>query len=92
MEASVEKLIGQHGLLRQECARLTRECTQLRAERRELQEKVRALENELSLRQLGDGLAGGNGDKAKARARINRLMREVDKCIALVENDMKTTV
>ena len=32
---------------------------------------------------LADSLAGGSGDREKARARVNRLMREVDKCIAL---------
>ena len=34
--------------------------------------------------QLTAGLAGGSADKEKARARVNRLMREVDKCIALL--------
>ena len=35
--------------------------------------------------QLAEGLAGGSGNRDKARARVNRLMREVDKCIALLE-------
>ena len=34
--------------------------------------------------QLAEGLAGGDGGREKARARVNRLMREVDKCIALL--------
>jgi hypothetical protein len=34
--------------------------------------------------QLAEGLAGGSQNREKARARINRLMREVDKCIAMV--------
>ncbi len=31
-----------------------------------------------------EGLAGGSRNRDKARARVNRLMREVDKCIALL--------
>ena len=33
---------------------------------------------------LSEGLGGPAGDRDKARARINRLMREVDRCIALL--------
>ena len=35
--------------------------------------------------QLAEGLSGGGRNRAKARARVNRLMREVDRCIALLE-------
>ena len=35
--------------------------------------------------QLAAGLAGDRRDKEKARTRVNRLMREVDKCIALLD-------
>ena len=34
--------------------------------------------------ELTEGLAGGGRNREKARARVNRLMREVDKCIALL--------
>ena len=34
--------------------------------------------------QLTEGLAGESRNREKARARVNRLMREVDKCIALL--------
>ena len=45
---------------------------------------LRALDAELARAQLAEGLAGGDGGREKARARVNRLMREVDKCIALL--------
>ena len=38
----------------------------------------------LARMQLTEGLAGGGRNREKARARVNRLMREVDKCIALL--------
>jgi len=34
--------------------------------------------------QLTEGRAGESRSREKARARVNRLMREVDKCIALL--------
>ena len=44
----------------------------------------RELDAELARMQLTEGLAGGGRNREKARARVNRLMREVDKCIALL--------
>ena len=34
--------------------------------------------------QLTEGVAGGGRNRENARARVNRLMREVDKCITLL--------
>ena len=55
-----------------------------RSEKRTLEERVRELDAELARMQLTEGLAGGGSNREKARARVNRLMREVDKCIALL--------
>ena len=56
----------------------------LRAEKRSLEVRVRELDAEVARMQLTEGLAGGSPNREKARARVNRLMREVDKCIALL--------
>lgn len=66
------------------CGKLTAERDALKEEKRKLEEQLRATDRELERLQLGEGLAGNNADKEKARARVNRLMREVDKCIALL--------
>lgn len=66
------------------CRKLTAERDALKEEKRALEQRVRDLDRELSKLQLSEGLAGGKADKEKARARVNRLMREVDKCIALL--------
>ena len=63
---------------------LTAQRDSLKAENRTLQERIRELDGELSRMQLTEGLAGGSRNRDKARARVNRLMREVDKCIALL--------
>ena len=76
IEARIRQLIDDHKRLSESCAELTAQRDNLKAENRTLQERIRELDGELSRMQLTEGL--------KARARVNRLMREVDKCIALL--------
>ena len=85
LEARVGRLIEDHRRLAGLCAELTAQCESLRGEKRSLEERLRELDAEVARLQLADGLAGGSGNRDKARARVNRLMREVDKCIALLE-------
>ena len=58
-------------------------------ENRTLQERVRSLEEELSCVRLAEGLAGGGRNRERARARVNRLVREVDRCIALLNRQQE---
>ncbi|MEZ3443511.1 hypothetical protein [uncultured Alistipes sp.] len=78
------RLIDDHRKLVALCGKLASERDALKEEKRLLEQKIRNLDHELSKMQLTAGLAGGSADKEKARARVNRLMREVDKCIALL--------
>ena len=79
-----DRLMDDHKRLSDQCAELTAQRDSLKAENRTLQERIRELDGELSRMQLTEGLAGGSRNRDKARARVNRLMREVDKCIALL--------
>ncbi len=85
IETRVGRLIEDHRRLQGLCAELSRQCETLRVEKRALEEQLRRLDSEVARMQLTDGLAGGSRNRDKARARVNRLMREVDKCIALLE-------
>ena len=84
LETRVGRLIEEHRRLCGLCSELTRERDSLRAEKRSLEERVRELDAQVGRMQLAEGLAGGGTNREKARARVNRLMREADKCIALV--------
>ena len=85
MAEQVSTLIEEHRRKSELCDRLTAECRELKEENRSLQERVKQLDSEVATLQLGEGLAGDNRNKAKARARVNRLMREVERCIAIVK-------
>ena len=80
----IRQLIDDHKRLSGLCAELTAENGTLKAENRTLRENRKSLEAELSRAQLTAGLAGDDRNRDKARARVNQLMREVDKCIALL--------
>lgn len=80
----IRQLIDDHKRLSAHCAELMTENGALKAANRTLQERRKALETELSRMQLTAGLAGDDRYRDKARARVNQLMREVDKCIALL--------
>lgn len=80
----IRQLIDDHKRLSAHCAELTTENNTLKAANRTLQERRKALETELSRMQLTAGLAGDDRNREKARARVNQLMREVDKCITLL--------
>ncbi|WP_418991519.1 hypothetical protein [Alistipes sp.] len=83
-ESRIRQLLDDHRRLSGLCVQLKERCESLRNENRSLQERVRELNAELSRMQLTEGLAGESRNRDKARARVNRLMREVDKCIALL--------
>lgn len=85
----VRLLIEEHRRKSELCDRLVAECQGLKEENRSLQERVKQLDSEVATLQLGAGLAGDNGNTAKARARVNRLMREVDRCIAIVKQQQE---
>ncbi len=84
LEARQERLMEEHRKMVALCGKLTAERDALKEEKRLLEERLRAMDHELERMQLSEGLAGNSANKEKARARVNRLMREVDKCIALL--------
>lgn len=85
IEARIGALIEDHWRLSALCRELTAERDALKIANRAQEERIRALDAEVGRMQLAEGLSGGGRNRAKARARVNRLMREVDRCIALLE-------
>ncbi|MFI3278645.1 MAG: hypothetical protein SNH13_01550 [Rikenellaceae bacterium] len=84
VERRVSQLMQEHQRLSQLTRVLTAQRDELQQEKRQLQERVKELEHQLDIKYIGEGLASSKQDKVLARARVNRLMREVDKCINLL--------
>ncbi|UKI38826.1 MAG: hypothetical protein L6V35_05630 [Alistipes putredinis] len=49
-----------------------------------LKERMADMQRRMNTLELAESLRGGGSDKKIAKAHINRLMREVDRCIALL--------
>jgi regulator of replication initiation timing len=83
----VAKVIEENNRLERQQAEMMADLQKLRVENRALKEKLDETQKKLSLLELGEGLASKKADSAsrkRARAQINRLMREIDRCIALM--------
>lgn len=83
VRAKVGKLIADNSRLREENMKAAVQRDKLKEENRRLSEQVAGLEKKMNILELRDGFSG-DGNAKVARARVNRLMREVDKCIALL--------
>lgn len=84
LESRAKQLLDDHKRLSEVVRELTAEVAKLKRENRALEEENRTLRTDLQRKELAEGLAGESRNRDKARARVNRLMREVDKCIALL--------
>lgn len=84
LESRVKQLLDDHKRLSGVVRELSAENARLKSEKRTLEEENKTLRTDLQRKELAEGLAGESRNRDKARARVNRLMREVDKCIALL--------
>lgn len=83
----VARVIEENSRLESRRAAAEADLARLRSENRSLREKLDAAERKVALLELGESLGSGAADGAsrkRARAQINRLMREIDRCIALI--------
>ena len=84
LEQSVEKLLEQYTLSAEEVARLQMLTAAQQRKIRTLQQQLSDAERALAQAKLSEAMVSDGGDTKAARAQINRLLREVDKCIELV--------
>ncbi|MBE6190188.1 MAG: hypothetical protein E7145_04515 [Rikenellaceae bacterium] len=84
LESRVRELMDDHKRLSEAVRSMTAELAKLKGEKRSLEEENKRLRSELQRKELAEGFSGDSRNRDKARARVNRLMREVDKCIALL--------
>jgi phage shock protein A len=90
IEKKVAQLIADNRRLRDERERLSASSDRLRDENRRLATKIAEMERRLAVVELREGFSGETADSKgtkTARARVNRLVREVDRCIALLNRE-----
>jgi len=85
IDNNVRKLIGQLDYFRKENEVLKEESLRLHAENDELKQRLINGEILLSARQIAEGVNDRTGSES-ARKKLNELIREIDKCILLLED------
>jgi len=72
-----QKMKAERQILKEEKVRLEEQVNLLTISNQDLSKKVEDLK-------FAKSLAGGNEDSHEAKIKINRLVREIDKCISLL--------
>ena len=85
----VERLIADHEKLSRECRTLAKERDKLLSEKHRLEERVREQETRIKGLELAEVMRGDDGNVERARARVNNLLREVDRCIVAIKNEQE---
>lgn len=85
----VDKLIAGLDAKSEQCRSLIDERDRLQGENHRLQREVRDLKTRIRNLELANGLQGDSEAVEGARARINLLLREVDRCIAILTQEQE---
>ncbi|MFZ0471804.1 MAG: hypothetical protein WAL94_04250 [Bacteroidales bacterium] len=85
LRRSVEALVSEHEKLRELAADLKNELSDVRRQLAEKNEEVKELQTRYERAKFSGAVLGNGDDAAKARKRVSELVREIDKCIALLD-------
>lgn len=84
IEKLMHTLIDQHEKANNDLESLEQKYKVLNDELTEKSQKIQELEGELRAAKIARGVASGSEDTELAKARISTLVREIDRCIALL--------
>jgi predicted nuclease with TOPRIM domain len=84
IKRKLDQLRENHATLKAENANLSERNAELEAKLREVSEEKRVLQKDYDRIKLAKTLVSSTGDKAEMKFRVNEMVREIDKCIALL--------
>ncbi len=85
LRRSVETLVSEHEKLVEMTAGLKIELSEVRRQLAEKNEEVKELQARYERAKFSGAILGGGEDAVTARKRVSELVREIDKCIALLD-------
>ncbi len=85
LRKEIEKLISLYEAEKAERVRLQSLLEECKAENESCRKQIGDLEQQVNNLQLSEAF-GATGDKVAAKERIEKLIKEIDKCISLLEN------
>lgn len=84
LEVLVNQLVSEHLVLKSQQQKKDEELQSLQARLRERDQEVQSLRTQLERMRLARGLAQDPNEAKAAKAKLGSLMREIDRCIALL--------
>ena len=81
----IQKLISAYETERQERKRLESELEKSSMQNKAYREQILELERTIDNLKLADAFKSGNADNTEARKKIDKLIKEIDRCITLME-------
>ena len=85
VKENIQKLIAAYENERATRIRLESELEKSESQNQEYRKQITELERTIDNLRLADAFKAGNADNTDARKKIDRLMKEIDKCITLME-------
>ena len=85
VKEKIQKLIAAYESERAERIRLEKELETSESQNREYTKQITELERTIDNLRLADAFKAGNTDNTEAKKKIDRLIKEIDKCITLME-------
>lgn len=80
----VTKILDENRKLKAEARKLVAERDKLFRQKREAEQQIQLLEKRIKTLETAGGFLGNRTDRRTARQRVNKLLREIDGCIALM--------
>ncbi|MEE2700421.1 MAG: hypothetical protein VYD71_03560 [Bacteroidota bacterium] len=84
LEVKIKQLISLYGKTQQEKQQAVNEGEKLKKTLAEKQEVINSLEEKIKLIKMSKVVSSSNEDNKKTKQKINEYVREIDKCIALL--------
>ena len=85
LRQKIQELISVYETEKQERIRLESELEKATTQNKVYKEQITELERTIDNLKLADAFKSGNADNTEARKKIDRLIKEIDKCITLME-------
>ena len=85
LKERIQQLISAYETEREQRIKLEAELDRLKTQNEAYGEQITELERTIDNLKLADAFKSGNTDNAEARKKIDRLIKEIDKCITLME-------
>ena len=84
LEVKINKLISLYNVMKQEKKIIVNENINFKNKLTKLQEVVEKLEEKIKIIKISNLVSSDSEDKKKTKQKINKYVREIDRCIALL--------